>query len=210
VSPSPFPVPPSPRATFVGSFPSAAFDLAPRRPEIALIGRSNVGKSSLLNALVGRRALARVSRTPGRTRGCNVFNVQDRFYYVDLPGYGYGRVSRTERGVLVRLVRDYVAARRAAVLWLLDLRREPSGDDLAMGGVLAQHSVPVLVALTKADKVPRVRRPRQVDAILGKLGTGLTLDQCVATSALTGEGVAVLKQAIERLVSGPGGKAERR
>jgi GTP-binding protein len=136
-----------------------------------------------------------------------VFKVDDRFYFVDLPGYGYARVSQAERRALSRLVRDYVAARGAAVLWLLDLRREPSGDDLAMGELLAQHSVPVLVALTKADKVPRSHRPGRVEAILEVLSTNLTTEQCVPTSARTGEGIPVLRQAIERLV---GGKAERR
>ena len=166
-----------------------------------------MGKSSLLNALTGQRALARTSRTPGRTRACNVFTVEDRFYFVDLPGYGYARVSQAERRALSRLVREYVAARDAAVVWLLDLRREPSGDDLAMGELLTQHSVPVLLALTKADKVPRGQRPGRLEAILVTLGMNLTAEHCVLTSARTGEGVAVLRKAIERLV---GGKAERR
>ncbi len=166
-----------------------------------------MGKSSLLNALLGHRTLARTSRTPGRTRGCNVFGVEDRFYFVDLPGYGYARVSLAERRSLARLVRGYLAAREAAVLWLLDLRREPSADDLAMGELLAQHSVPVLVALTKADRVPRGRRLGRVEAILDALGTNLTAEHCVVTSARTGEGVGVLRKAIEGLV---GGKAERR
>jgi GTP-binding protein len=131
-----------------------------------------------------------------------VFSVEDRFYYVDLPGYGYAHVSQTERRALARLVRDYVAAREAAVLWLLDVRREPSADDLAMGDFLAQHSVPVLVALTKADKLPRGGRPGRVEAILDALGTNLTAEQCVLTSARTGEGIAILKQAIERMVKG--------
>ena len=167
-----------------------------------------MGKSSLLNTLARRRALARTSRTPGRTRGCNVFSVDGRFYYVDLPGYGYARLSQVERRSLSRLVGEYVAARDAAALWLLDLRREPSADDLAMGDLLAQHSVPLLVALTKADKVPRGGRPGRVEAILSALGTDLTSDQCVLTSARTGEGIALLRQAIDRLVAG--GKAERR
>jgi GTP-binding protein len=167
-----------------------------------VLGRSNVGKSSLLNALTGRRALARVSRTPGRTRSCNVFNVENQFYFVDLPGYGYARVSQAERRVLSRLVRDYAAARSAAVLWLLDLRREPSSDDLAMGDVLTQHSVPVLVAFTKADKVPRDHWPRRLEAVLEALGTDLTPDRCVVTSARRGEGIVALRKAIQRLVDG--------
>lgn len=167
-----------------------------------------MGKSALLNALVGRRALARVSRTPGRTRSCNVFRVEDRFYFVDLPGYGYARVSQAERRALSALVRDYLAVRDAAVLWLLDLRREPTGDDLAMGDVLAQHSVPVLAAFTKADQVPRGRRSQRVEAILARLDLNLT-EHCVVTSARTGEGVPVLRKAIERMVGGRAGRRAR-
>ncbi len=152
---------------------------------------------------MGRRSLARTSRAPGKTRACNVFNVDDRFYYVDLPGYGYARVSQAERRALWRLVRDCVASRNVAgAVWLLDLRRDPSADDLAMGELLTQHSVPVLVTLTKTDKLPLERRPERVRAILEGLGMDLAPEQCVLTSALTREGIEGLREAIERLVRG--------
>ncbi|MBI2071737.1 MAG: ribosome biogenesis GTP-binding protein YsxC [Gemmatimonadetes bacterium] len=186
---------------FIGSFPAADFRLAPGRPEIAFLGRSNVGKSSLLNALAGRRALARTSHTPGRTRACNVFNAGDRCYYVDLPGYGYAQLSQAQRRSLARLVRDYVATRGAAgVVWLLDLRRDPSADDLAIAKLLAEHSMPVLAALTKADRVPRGRRRERMHTILHGLGANLTPEHCVFTSARTKEGIVALRKAIERLV----------
>lgn len=161
-----------------------------------------MGKSSLLNALAGRR-VARTSRTPGRTRACNVFSVAHRCYLVDLPGYGYARLARDQRRDLARLVRDYVVSRRAAgVVWLLDLRRDPSPDDLAMAGLLAQQSIPVLVALTKADRVPRAQRQGRVRAILDGLGTNLTAEHCVLTSARTKEGIVDLRSAMDRLLGG--------
>jgi len=145
--------------------------------------------------------LARTSHTPGQTRACNVFNAGDRFYYVDLPGYGYGRVSQAQRRSLARLIRDYLVTRGAAgVVWLLDLRRDPSPDDLAMAELLAEHSIPVLVALTKADQVPRGRRQDRAQAILNGLGVNLTPEHAVLTSARTKEGILALRKAIERVV----------
>lgn len=166
-----------------------------------MLGRSNVGKSSLINALAARRALARTSRSPGKTRLCNVFNVGDRFYLVDLPGYGYASVSHTERQRFRRLLERYVHDRPsvAGIVWLLDIRRDPSRDDLAFAAALAAAGRPVLAALTKADKLPRARRGAQVQHILSQLG--LADAQCVVTSARTGDGIAELRAAIRELVA---------
>jgi GTP-binding protein len=187
---------------FVGSYPTADFQLDPVLPEIAVIGRSNVGKSSLINALTGRRALARTSQTPGKTRLCNVFAANRRYYLVDLPGYGWARASRAERAGLARLLRAYVTDRGplTGVVWLLDIRHPPSPDDARMGQLLGHRAVPVLAAITKADKVARGRRADRARAILAALALGD--DQCVITSVRTREGIGDLRESIEALVSG--------
>jgi GTP-binding protein len=154
-----------------------------------------------LNALAGRRNLARTSRTPGKTRAVNVFNLDDRAYFVDLPGYGYARVPRTLRQDLSRLLRAYFDTRHpAGVVWLLDLRRDPSPEDLAMGALLAQRALAVLVTLTKADKIPRGRRRQRVETILEALGLHPAPEHVLLTSARTGEGIPALRAAIERLL----------
>jgi GTP-binding protein len=185
---------------------------------VALVGRSNVGKSTLLNALVGRRRLAHTSRTPGKTRTCNVFDVDGRYYLVDLPGYGYAALSKAGRAALARLIRAYFTERTpAGVVWLLDVRRDPSHDDIAIGRLFADRRVPVLVALTKTDKIRRDQRAARQRAIRQSLGVEVPEARCVFTSARTGEGVPELGEAIERLVergqadgrTEPGGPAER-
>jgi GTP-binding protein len=164
------------------------------------VGRSNVGKSSLLNALTRRRRLARTSRTPGKTTMCNVFAVDERFYYVDLPGYGYARLPHAERLALARLREAYLVRHRpGGVVWLLDIRRVPSPEDLAMRDLLAEHSVPTLVAFTKVDKLVPARRDPMVEGILGQLGVAGAGPPCL-TSARSGEGIQELRRAIERLV----------
>jgi GTP-binding protein len=180
----------------------ADFRLTPPLPEIAVIGRSNVGNSTLINALVGRRSLARTSRVPGKTRLCNVFAVGERFYLVDLPGYGYARASRAARAGFQRLARDCLAARGTltGVLWLLDIRHPPSRDDHVVAALLGDRGLPVLAAVTKADKIPRGRRAAHVRAILTALELGE--DQCVITSAHTHEGIADLRDAVDGLVGG--------
>jgi GTP-binding protein len=165
------------------------------------VGRSNVGKSSLLNALTQRRRLARTSRTPGKTTMCNVFAVDERFYYVDLPGYGYARLPHAERLALARLLEAYLARHRpGGVVWLLDLRRDPSPEDLAMRDLLVEHSVPTLIAFTKVDKVPPARRGPMVEGILAQLAVAGAGPPCL-TSARSGEGIQALRKAIDRLVA---------
>jgi GTP-binding protein len=167
---------------------------------VAFVGRSNVGKSSLLNAIVGAR-IAKVSGTPGKTRMLNVFLISGPgapYYMLDLPGYGYSRASKADRTSFRRLVQHALRRERlAGVVWLLDLRREPSPDDRAMQDLLAEGGCPVLAALTKADKLPlapRRNRERELRAILG-----VPEDQVIVTSARTGEGVADLREAIAGL-----------
>ncbi len=173
--------------TFVGSFPDATVRLEPRLPEVALLGRSNVGKSSLLNALFGRR-LAKVSNTPGRTALINVFRLTT-LYLLDLPGYGFARVSHGERARYQRLVRGLVEKRTtlSGVLWLLDIRREPSAEDRAYADLVAERGIPLLVAVTKSDKLPLGQRRRRLRDLVQALG--LPEEQVLLTSSQTGEGL---------------------
>lgn len=169
-------------------------------PEVAFAGRSNVGKSSLLNALVRRRSLARVSRTPGRTREINFFAVNDEFILVDLPGYGYARVSKTARAGWRPLIENYLRyseTLRGLVL-LLDVRRDVTEEDLQMLAFLAERRLPVLVVLTKVDKLT----PRGAEARVAALteSLGLAPEQVVPFSAVTGMGRDDLAEAVVDLV----------
>jgi GTP-binding protein len=180
---------------FLGSFPDAAVTVEPVLPEIAFIGRSNVGKSSLLNALVGRSGLARVSGSPGKTTLLNFYRLPD-LYLVDLPGYGFARASKGARAGYRKLVNDYLLARRtlAGVVWLLDIRHQPSADDLAMQSTLAESGRPVLVVLTKADKLTRSNLPIRVAELTEALG--LQQDQVEVTSSQSRQGISELASSI--------------
>jgi GTP-binding protein len=165
-------------------------------PEIAFAGRSNVGKSSLLNRLVGRKSLARVSRTPGRTREINFFNVNDRFVLADLPGYGYARVSKEKKSEWRPLLEQYLAKtpQVAGVVQLLDIRREPSQDDVAMLDLLAELEMPTIVVLTKRDKLAKKEAAERAARIARDLE--LDADQIILFSAVTGEGRDELAEAV--------------
>lgn len=175
----------------------------PGAPEVALLGRSNVGKSSLLNRLVSRKRLARTSATPGKTRLLHWYRVvrqDDELWLVDLPGYGYAKVAREERAHWRPLVESYLGARstlRAAVL-LQDVRRDWSDDETLLCEWLAEREVPVIVALTKCDKLKPMRRAQRVRAL--REATGLPEASVVATSAQTGLGLKALWSAIDALL----------
>ncbi len=175
---------------FPGSFPNPSVKLTPALPELAVLGRSNVGKSSLLNALFGR-PLARVSNTPGRTALINVFQLPD-FYLLDLPGYGFAKVSQKERARFQGLVRGMVELRTSltGIIWLMDIRREPSAEDQEYADLLGTRALPVLVVFTKADKFPHGQRRRRAEALREALG--LTPEQVQLTSSTTGLGIADL------------------
>ena len=130
--------------------------------EIAVSGRSNVGKSSLLNTLLGRKNFARVSKDPGKTRTVNFYLVNDRFYFVDLPGYGYARVSISERKKWKKIIFEYFEKRKnlGGIVQLIDVRHEPSRDDLVMLQHLVDSERPFIAVFTKADKISLSRRSR--------------------------------------------------
>ena len=221
------PVRPS-AAEFVGSFPDPLTLFDPPLPEIAFLGRSNVGKSSLLNALVGTKGLAKVSGTPGKTQTMNVFRVgspesrvqsggstpqrssqlstlDSRLYYlIDLPGYGYAQASKTERARFATLIQDFLTLRPTitGLVWLLDIRHDPSAEDRAMAELLGERSLPVLAVLTKADKLGTEARRIQVKAIARALR--LNEEQMEVTSSKSGDGIATLRDSIESALHDPG------
>jgi GTP-binding protein len=180
---------------FVGSFPDPLVKLEPQLPEIAFVGRSNVGKSSLLNALVGRPGLARVSGTPGKTTLLNFYRLPE-LYLVDLPGYGFARASQSARTGYQRLMNGYLRGRGtlAGIVWLLDIRHAPSKEDREMQELLIQSGRPVLATFTKTDKLTRSALPARVRELARTLN--LEPEEIQLTSSKTGLGMADLAGSI--------------
>lgn len=140
-------------------------------PEIALAGRSNVGKSSFINTLLNRKNLARTSGKPGKTQLLNFFNIDNQLRFVDVPGYGYAKVSKTERVKWGRMIEEYLTTRGnlRAVVSLVDFRHEPSADDVQMYEFLKYYEIPVIVVATKADKIPRSKWNKHESVIKKRL-----------------------------------------
>jgi len=181
-------------ARFITSAADPAQFPPPSLRELAVVGRSNVGKSSLINALVGHDGLARTSRTPGRTRLLNWFEVTPSpgaFFLVDLPGYGYAAVSADMRESWRPLIESYLGEREplAGLLLLVDIRRGVAEEELDFMPWLAQRELPVAVALTKADKLPKNKR--NLEVMKARRALGLTRDP-VAVSTLSGDGIDAL------------------
>ena len=172
-------------------------------PEIAFAGRSNVGKSSLINKLVRRKKLARVSNTPGRTREIHFFRVNKDFVLVDLPGYGYARISRERRAEWRPLIEGFLERSPGirGIVQLLDARHEPTGDDEQMLGFLADLGLPTIVAATKIDKLSKAAVRRRLHELANSIG--MDESQIIPFSAVTGEGRDELAEAITELIAQP-------
>lgn len=183
-------------------FENAAFEFAAGRveqlppsdvPEIVFSGKSNVGKSSLINKLVNRKSLARVSATPGKTGTINFYNLQE-CRLVDLPGYGYAKVSQSEKMRWAELVEGYLAADRniKLMIQIIDMRHKPTQDDLHMIDFLRNSGFPFAVAATKSDKLNKTQRTEQ-NALLNAIFSDIKV---IPFSSITGEGVDEIRQVI--------------
>jgi GTP-binding protein len=170
-------------------------------PEIALAGRSNVGKSSFINKMLQRKALARISSKPGKTQLLNFFNINDILYFVDVPGYGYAKVSKTERAAWGKMIETYITTREQlkAVVLLVDLRHAPSKDDVMMYDFLKHYEIPVVIIATKADKIPKGKWQKHLKVVRETLQIE-TGDELVMFSSETGEGKEKAWSAIYKFV----------
>lgn len=184
------------RVEFAGAIGAPGQSPPGRLPQIAFAGRSNCGKSSLINALVGRKKMARVSQRPGKTQEINFYLINNRFFLTDLPGYGFARAPEDERERWRRLVEAFLETSPdlAGIVVLIDARRGLLKQDEQLLGWLAELGIPVLMALTKIDKLNRSGRTRAGRELREALG--LPADQLVSTSAVTGEGVDVLRESL--------------
>jgi GTP-binding protein len=169
-------------------------------PEVAFLGRSNVGKSSLINKLCGRKLLARSSADPGKTREMNYYLVNRKWYFVDLPGYGYAKVPEQVRSSWGKLIEQYLKSREqlSIVVQLVDARHEPTELDMMMVGWLDYYEIPFVVALTKADKLPASKMPRFIDQARARF---VRFEQCrdvIPFSSVSGLGKAEVMKVIQQ------------
>lgn len=141
-------------------------------PEIVLVGKSNVGKSSFVNTMINRKNLARTSNVPGKTRQINFYNMDDKFYFVDLPGYGYSKMSKQEKVISGKYIEEYLAERENIylIVFLLDIRHNPTADDMLMYDYILRSNLPFIVITNKADKIAITKVNDEVNRIKEILG----------------------------------------
>lgn len=158
-------------------------------PEFALAGRSNVGKSSFINKMLNRKSLARTSSKPGKTQTLNFYLINELFHFVDVPGYGYAKVSKKEREAWGKMIETYITSREQlkAVVLLVDLRHPPTADDRLMYDFLKHYNIPCIIVATKADKIPKSKWQKHVKITKETLEMHAE-DQLVMFSSETGEG----------------------
>lgn len=172
-----------------------------RLPEIALAGRSNVGKSSFINKLINRKALARTSGKPGKTQTLNFYRINDAMYFVDVPGYGFAKVSKSEREAWGRMIETYLLQRDTlrTVALIVDLRHPPSKDDVAMYEFLKHNDLPVMIVATKADKIPKGKWQKHLKIVKETLGANPN-DPILLFSSETAEGKEKVWSQIESVI----------
>ncbi|MBO0444206.1 ribosome biogenesis GTP-binding protein YihA/YsxC [Vagococcus fluvialis] len=168
-------------------------------PEIALAGRSNVGKSSFINTLINRKGLARTSGKPGKTQTLNFYLIEEALHFVDVPGYGYAKVSKTERAKWGKMIETYITEREQlqAVVSLVDMRHDPTADDIQMYEFLKYYNIPVIVVATKCDKIKKNQWNKYESAIKKKLNFDPS-DDFIVFSSETKEGKEKAWEAIEK------------
>ena len=191
------------KAEFTTSF--GTFEQIPPsdRPEIAFSGRSNVGKSSLINKLLNRKKLARVSSVPGKTATINFYSCEN-VYFVDLPGYGYANVSKAEKRKWKSLIGGYLddsSRQLDLVIQLIDMRHAPSKDDLSMINYFIDAEIPFIIVFTKADKLKKTAREERMSAFENEIPCFEDIT-CIEFSAVTGEGVTELRELLDELTEG--------
>ena len=167
-------------------------------PEFALAGRSNVGKSSFINRMIGRKALARISSKPGKTQTLNFYKIEEQLFFVDVPGYGYAKVSKSEREAWGKMIERYITAREVlrAVVLIVDLRHSPTADDCMMYDFLKHYNIPCIVVATKADKIPKGKWDQHKKVVKQTLNMD-TYDPLIVFSSETGLGFEQAWAAIE-------------
>ncbi|HEX7066091.1 MAG TPA: ribosome biogenesis GTP-binding protein YihA/YsxC [Bacillales bacterium] len=160
------------------------------RPEIALAGRSNVGKSSLINKLLNRKGIARTSQHPGKTQTLNFYKINEDLIFVDVPGYGYAKVSKKQRQQWGIMIETYLTEREVlrTVILIVDARHSPSKDDVLMYEWLKHFEIPVIVVATKADKIKKSQQQRHLNTVRETLGMGGSDDKLILFSAEAGTG----------------------
>lgn len=186
---------------YTGSFGYPAKLPREARPEVALFGRSNVGKSSLINTLMARRGVARISKTPGKTRSANFFLINERFFLVDMPGYGYARAPKLELERWGKLFTQYLedGSRHNALIQLIDSRHEPTGDDIQSVRRMARAGRPLCLVFNKCDKVKRGAMRKRVGDALAVLDVPLET-AVIPFSSVSGEGKRELWTWIESML----------
>ena len=188
-------------ATFILSAAKPEQFIKSSLPEICFAGRSNVGKSSMINKILNRKNLVKVGNTPGKTRLVNFVNIDDKYIFTDLPGYGYAAVSKSERAAWGKLIEYYFAKREnlSLCMLLLAIRRVPNDDDMKMIAAMQSRNVPLISVLTKSDKLSNNEKAKQIKIISEK--TGIDKSNLIVFSAVTGTGKEQIWQEIEKITA---------